>query len=300
MDIFDLSCCRVCPRECCVDRHTVTGYCGCGDKMKISFADIHMWEEPCLVGPGGAGAVFFTGCPLQCVFCQNYQISGHGSWGREVSENELSNIIQELVSRGAVNIDFVSPTQYSPQLADYLRVNKPPVPVVWNTGGYEKKETIERLDGLVDIYLPDLKYHGRKVSDKYSSAEDYEVFALESLSEMYRQVGVPVYDENGIMKRGMLIRHLVLPGHTLMSFHILDIIAEKFPGVPVSLMGQYFPSGAVSESFCPEINRKLKYTEYMKVVRYMENLGLDGYVQELSSAKSDFVPDFLKKTGVNT
>ena len=219
--------CNACPRGCNVDRQNTLGYCKSPEKFKLARASLHYWEEPCISGKNGSGAIFFSGCNLGCVFCQNYEIS-HGCKGVEVSDDDLVRIMKRLVDEGANNINFVNPTHYSLQLLRVLEKYKPPVPIVYNTSGYDSVETLKMLDGAVDIYLPDFKYIRPEKALKYSKAEDYPQVAEEALAEMKRQVGEDVFDENGIMQRGMIIRHLVLPSNTNSSISALDYLAKNF------------------------------------------------------------------------
>lgn len=282
--------CNACPRGCNVDREVSLGYCKSPEKFKLARASLHYWEEPCISGKNGSGAIFFSGCNLGCVFCQNYEIS-HGCKGVEVSDDDLVRIMKRLVDEGANNINFVNPTHYSLQLLRVLEKYKPPVPIVYNTSGYDSVETLKMLDGAVDIYLPDFKYIRPDKALKYSKAEDYPQVAEEALTEMKRQVGDDVFDENGIMQRGMIIRHLVLPSNTNSSISALDYLAENFGDTYISVMAQYVPCGDLTEY--KEINRRLTQREYDKVVNHIFDLGLQKiFVQELESAVTDYIPDF--------
>lgn len=282
--------CNACPRGCNVDREVSFGYCKSPEKFKLARTSLHYWEEPCISGKNGSGAIFFSGCNLGCVFCQNYEIS-HGCKGVEVSDDDLVRIMKRLVDEGANNINFVNPTHYSLQLLRVLEKYKPPVPIVYNTSGYDSVETLKMLDGAVDIYLPDFKYIRPDKALKYSKAEDYPQVAEEALAEMKRQVGDDVFDENGIMQRGMIIRHLVLPSNTNSSISALDYLAENFGDTYISVMAQYVPCGDLTEY--KEINRRLTQREYDKVVNHIFDLGLQKiFVQELESAVTDYIPDF--------
>ena len=282
--------CNACPRGCNVDREVSLGYCKSPEKFKLARASLHYWEEPCISGKNGSGAIFFSGCNLGCVFCQNYEIS-HGCKGVEVSDDDLVRIMKRLVDEGANNINFVNPTHYSLQLLRVLEKYKPPVPIVYNTSGYDSVETLKMLDGAVDIYLPDFKYIRPEKALKYSMAEDYPQVAEEALAEMKRQVGEDVFDENGIMQRGMIIRHLVLPSNTNSSISALDYLAENFGDTYISVMAQYVPCGDLTEY--KEINRPLTQREYDKVVNHIFDLGLQKiFVQELEAASDEFIPDF--------
>lgn len=282
--------CNACPRGCNVDREVSLGYCKSPEKFKLARASLHYWEEPCISGKNGSGAIFFSGCNLGCVFCQNYEIS-HGCKGVEVSDDDLVRIMKRLVDEGANNINFVNPTHYSLQLLRVLEKYKPPVPIVYNTSGYDSVETLKMLDGAVDIYLPDFKYIRPDKALKYSKAENYPQVAEEALAEMKRQVGDDVFDENGIMQRGMIIRHLVLPSNTNSSISVLDYLAENFGDTYISVMAQYVPCGNLTEY--KEINRRLTQREYDKVINHIFDLGLQKvFVQELESAVTDYIPDF--------
>lgn len=282
--------CNQCPRRCNVDRENALGYCRAPNAYKLARASLHFWEEPCISGKSGSGAVFFSGCNLGCVFCQNYEIS-HKCKGVEVSEERLIRIFEHLVDEGANNINLVNPTHYAVQLAHTLKKYKPPVPVVYNTSGYDSVDTLKLLDGLVDIYLPDFKYIRNDKALRYSRAEDYPQFAMPALTEMKRQVGNDVFDENGIMKRGMIIRHLVLPGNTNSAIQALDYLAENFGDTYISVMAQYVPCTDLSEY--KEINRKITKREYDKVVNHILELGLEKvFLQKLESATEDYIPDF--------
>ena len=282
--------CNACPRGCNVDREVSLGYCKSPEKFKLARASLHYWEEPCISGKNGSGAIFFSGCNLGCVFCQNYEIS-HGCKGVEVSDDKLIDIMKRLVDEGANNINFVNPTHYSLQLLRVLEKYKPPVPIVYNTSGYDSVEILKMLDGAVDIYLPDFKYIRPDKALKYSKAEDYPQVAEAALAEMKRQVGEDVFDENGIMQRGMIIRHLVLPSNTNSSISALDYLSENFGDTYISVMAQYVPCGDLTEY--KEINRPLTQREYDKVVNHIFDLGLDKiFVQELEAASDEFIPDF--------
>ena len=282
--------CNACPRGCNVDRQNTLGYCKSPEKFKLARASLHYWEEPCISGKNGSGAIFFSGCNLGCVFCQNYEIS-HGCKGVEVSDDDLVRIMKRLVDEGANNINFVNPTHYSLQLLRVLEKYKPPVPIVYNTSGYDSVETLKMLDGAVDIYLPDFKYIRPEKALTYSKAEDYPQVAEEALAEMKRQVGEDVFDENGIMQRGMIIRHLVLPSNTNSSISALDYLAENFGDTYISVRAQYVRCGDLAEY--KEINRPLTQREYDKVVNHIFDLGLQKiFVQELEAASDEFIPDF--------
>lgn len=286
--------CSLCPRNCHVDRSIVRGYCKCGSNLKIARAALHYWEEPCISGGNGSGTVFFSGCTLKCCFCQNFNISSEG-FGEEITVERLSEIFLELQEKGANNINLVTATQYLPSVLEALDQvrGQLKIPVVYNCGGYEKKETIEALKGYVDIFLPDLKYHDPELSKLYSGAEDYFKVASEAVRTMIEMTGAPEFDENGIMKKGVIIRHMILPGCYKDSIDLLHWIKENLPenGFLLSLMSQYTPF--YKSYMYPKINRRLTTFEYEKVLDEAIRLGLEnGYMQEKSSAKEEYTPPF--------
>ena len=281
--------CSICPRKCGVERENANGFCRTSDQFKIARAALHFWEEPCVSGKNGSGAVFFSGCNLKCVYCQNYEISRDNK-GIAVSRERLIEIFENLVAQGAENINLVNPTHYAPMLADVLRKWKSPVPIVYNSSGYESVETLKLLDGLIDIYLPDFKYIRNDKAERYSSASDYPETAKRALAEMYRQTGNAVFD-SGMMKRGMIIRHLILPQNTNSSLEIIDYVADHFENAYLSLMAQYIPCTNLEDY--KEINRTITKREYDKVVDYALSKGLEKlFVQELSSADDKYIPPF--------
>lgn len=285
--------CKLCPRNCGVTRtpQQGSGFCKMGALPVVARAALHFWEEPCISGEKGSGAVFFTGCSLQCIFCQNYQISTQRSVGKILTPQQLSDVFFRLIEQGANNINLVSAAHFVPVIVEALSLRPLPVPVVYNSGGYESLETLHMLDGLVQIYLPDYKYQDSELAKRFSGAADYVETAQKAILEMARQTGACQFDENGILQKGTIVRHLLLPGHTKNSIAALDWLAENLPqGVMVSLMGQYTPCGAVSAY--PELNRKVTAREYHKVQQHLFDLNLDGFVQELASAKKDYIPAF--------
>lgn len=288
--------CTLCPRNCGVERtaESGAGVCRMGTQPKIARAALHMWEEPCISGTRGSGAVFFSGCGLRCVFCQNEAISQQGE-GKIVTPERLAEIFCELEAQGAHNINLVTAAHFVPAVLEALSLYRPNIPIVYNSSGYESIETLRMLSGVVDIYLPDYKYIDPNMAAMLSGARDYPDVAFAAIAEMIRQTGAPVYDENGMMQRGTLIRHLVLPGLTGDSMKILTRIRDEFPGIPVSLMGQYTPCGRALSM--PGMDRKIKKKEYARVLAHMEAIGLDGYRQELGSADGAFIPSF-DETGV--
>ena len=280
--------CSICPRHCNVDRSVNLGFCQSPDNFRVARAALHFWEEPCISGKEGSGTVFFSGCNLKCVFCQNNEISAENK-GVEISDDKLISIFENLISQGANNINLVNPTHYAKRLAKVLGRWKSPVPIVYNSSGYEEVETLKMLDGLIDIYLPDLKYIRAEKAMRYSKAADYFEKASAALLEMRRQVE-DKFDGN-IMKSGMIIRHLILPQNTNSSIAVLDFIKSNFPNTFVSLMAQYTPCGDLSEF--PEINRKITKREYEKVVNYALDNSFDKlFIQELSPADKSFIPKF--------
>lgn len=256
----------------------------------LARADIHNWEEPCISGEKGTGAIFFSGCSLKCCFCQNYPIS-HENKGEEITTDRLVEIIKELEAKGVHTIDFVNPTHFSHILLEALNKYKPSVPVVYNSSGYDNIETLKQLEGLVDVYLPDLKYFSSEKSQKYAKCPDYFEKTSQAILEMYRQQPKNVF-KDGIIQKGLIIRHLILPANVDESKNILLWIKENLPDdTYISLMSQYTPYGNISEF--KELNRRLTTAEYNKVVDYFLELGLEnGFMQEKSSAKTDFIPDF--------
>ncbi len=284
--------CMQCPRECGALREAEygNGFCKMGADPVVARAALHFWEEPCISGKNGSGAVFFTGCSLQCVFCQNYEISTERAVGKCLSPKELSDVFKKLEAQGAHNINLVNPTHFALPILKALEMAKLSIPVVYNCGGYESLETLRLLDGAIDIYLPDMKYADNATAARYSGAENYVETAQAAILEMARQTG-PVQMQEGILQRGTIVRHLILPGNTRNSIAVLDWLKQNLPqGVLVSLMAQYIPCGRSSDF--PEINRKITKREYEKVEAYLFTLDLDGFVQERSSAKSNYVPSF--------
>ena len=284
--------CQLCPRRCGALRTETEGkgYCRMPALPVLARAALHQWEEPPISGTRGSGTIFFSGCPLGCVFCQNEEIS-HRDAGKPVTVQRLRQICMELVDQGAHNINFVTPTHYSHILAQVLDAPLP-VPVVFNSGGYDRVSTLESLEGKIDIYLPDLKYMDSVPAGRYSAAPDYPAVAAAAIREMVRQVGPCVFDENGLLKKGVIIRHLVLPGQAEGAKQVMDWVAREFPKGTVlfSLMSQYTPYGRADQF--PEIDRKLRRGEIRAVQDYMDALGLDGFTQERTSAKREYTPPF--------
>lgn len=267
-----------------------SGFCTLPKLPGICRADKHMWEEPNISGTRGSGTVFFSGCVLRCEYCQNSEIS-RSHCGKTVDAAGLAEIFRRLESEGVHNINLVSPTPYYPVIMQALDIYRPALPIVCNTSGYERIETIKALDGLIDIYLPDFKYSSAKAALKYSAAPDYPQTALAAIKEMVCQVGTPVHGDDGMMKKGVMIRHLILPNNVENSLGVLDMIADNLPAdIYVSLMAQYFPTGNETHS---ELNRKITEEEYERVSSYMMLLGLEnGFMQEHEAADSSYVPDW--------
>lgn len=279
--------CTLCPRRCGVDRRTALGFCRCPDKAIVAKTMLHKWEEPALAGNGGSGAVFFGGCTLGCVYCQNAAISRTPA-GKAVDSTGLRAIFDCLIAQGAENIDLVTPTQFLPTILPALEAPLP-VPVVYNTGGYERTETIRALSGKIDIYLPDMKYAEPGLAKALSGAENYFPVAAAAIREMFAQVGAPEW-EGERLKKGVIIRHLILPGQIENSLKILDWIGETFrPGeVLVSLMRQYTPMPGLSG----DLARKITEEEYQAVLSWMYLNDLQGFVQEAEAAQQAYIPDF--------
>ena len=291
-----MSDCTLCPRKCHANRLAgQVGFCGQTAEITAARAALHYWEEPCISGTTGSGAVFFCGCNLQCVFCQNHNIA-IGKSGRVVSPERLTEIFLELQAKGAANINLVTGTHFIPQIALALssaRTQGLTIPVVYNTGSYEEIASLELLEGLVDIYLPDLKYHSSDLSAKYSRAADYFEKASAAIAEMYRQTGTTVIDSGtGLMRRGIIVRHLLLPGETRDSKKILRYLYETYRNdIYVSIMNQYTPLEHVAQ--IPALNRRVTDAEYSRVLVFAERLGIEqGFYQEGGTASESFIPEF--------
>ena len=282
--------CRLCPRDCGALRgETGEGFCRMGALPRIARAAPHYDEEPVVSGARGSGAVFFSGCSLQCCFCQNYALS-HEGFGKEVGVERLREIYFELIEQGVHNINLVNPTHYAHAIRASLEGGLP-VPVVWNSDGYEKVETLRAMEGRVQVYLPDLKYVDADSAGRYSGAADYFRFAAPALKEMLRQVGPVELDDDGLIRRGMIVRHLILPGRAEESMRVLDFIRAELPGAWVSLMAQYLPFG--DSAGVDELGRRLNQEEYDRVAAHLLELGLeDGFIQELSSSDEKYIPRF--------
>lgn len=286
--------CNICPRKCNIDRTIYKGYCGMDDTLVVARAALHMWEEECISGKEGSGAVFFAGCNLRCVFCQNRNISKNGA-GKTITVDRLADIFCELQKKGANNINLVTPTHYTKQIMAALDIAKDKglnIPVVYNCGGYESVDTIKKLKGYVDIFLPDFKYVDKNISKKYSNCEDYFDVAKKGLAAMYEIVGNPQFDERGMMKKGVIVRHLMLPGHVKDSKSVLKYLHETYGNnIYISIMSQYTP--LVDKDKYKEIARKLYPAEYKRLVDYAIDIGIvNGFVQEGDVADESFIPEF--------
>ena len=293
--IDKLSKCDICPRMCKVNRlEGKTGFCRCDEKIKIALVSSHYFEEPCISGKEGSGTIFFSNCNLECIYCQNHEVSQEGI-GKEVSIERLSEIMLEQQARGVNNINLVTGTMYIYQIIEAIKIAKDrglTIPIVYNTSGYENVETIKDLKGIVDIYLPDLKYYNNELATKYSNCPNYFEVATEAIKEMSRQVPENQFNEKGIMTKGLIIRHLILPNHVQNSKNILKWIKDNLPSKTyVSVMAQYFPTYKAKEN--KEINRKISKKEYEQIENYLFTLGLEeGYMQDLGEHEEEYVPKF--------
>lgn len=285
--------CTLCPHKCKVDRNINIGRCKAGDKIEIGGTSLHKFEEPCISGANGSGTVFFSKCNLNCVFCQNYEISNLGN-GKKIEVEELSNIFLKQQEKNAENINLVSPTIYADKIVEAIKIAKEKglkIPIIYNTNGYENIETLKKLDGYIDVYLPDLKYYYEELAIKYSKVQNYFKIVTEAIKEMYKQVGSPKFDENGMIKKGLIIRHLVLPNNLENSKKVLKWIKENIDEKAyVSIMTQYFPTYKAQEY--QEINRKINKEEYVEIENYIYDLGIEnGYMQDFSEENEEqYVP----------
>lgn len=284
--------CTICPHKCGINRNEKIGRCKSGKEIKIALYSTHNFEEPCISGEKGSGTIFFSNCNMNCIYCQNYEISQIGK-GKEISIEKLAEIMLEQQEKGVENINLVTPTSYCMHIIEAIKIAKEKglkIPIVYNTNAYESVETLKLLDGFIDIYLPDLKYYYNELGEKYSKVKNYFEIATQAIKEMYRQVGQPVLDENGIMKKGLMIRHLILPNNIENSKQILKWIKENIDNnVYVSIMAQYFPTYKAKET--NDINRKLTQKEYEEVEQYIYDLELEnGYIQELGEHEEEYVP----------
>ena len=281
--------CTLCPRRCGVDRSVRTGFCGLGENMLIARIAPHLWEEPPVSGSRGTGAVFFSGCTLRCAYCQNGEIS-HRNQGRPFTPRGLADSLKRLEDLGMQSISLITATPFVPAILDALSLYRPSLPLVWNSSGYESLETLRMLNGIIDVYLPDLKHYSSRMGALCAEAPDYFAVASRAIPEMCRQTGSPVYDENGIMLRGTLVRHLILPSLTGESMKLLTWVKDTLPpGTPVSLMRQYLPCNDVH---IPGLRRPVSEAEYRRVRDHMLALDLPGFLQESASVSADFIPLF--------
>ena len=291
----ELKKCKICPNNCEVNRIDGNiGMCRANDKVKIALASLHFFEEPCISGEKGSGTVFFSNCNLKCKFCQNYEISDLGK-GKEITIEELANTFIDLQAKGANNINLVTPTIYAYQIIEALKIAKSKglkIPIVYNSNGYESIETLKALDGYIDVYLPDLKYYYDELAIKYSGVKRYFENATIAIKEMYRQVGYPKLDEKGMIQKGVIIRHLVLPNYLQNSKEILKWIKNNIDErVYISIMAQYFPCYKAKQ--IEELNRKLSKEEYEEIETFVYELGIEnGYMQDLGENEEEYVPDF--------
>ena len=292
LELDRLKKCTICPHKCGIDRTKYIGRCKSTEKVKIALYSIHNFEEPCISGEKGSGTIFFSNCNLNCVFCQNYEISQQGR-GKEVEIEELAKIMLKHQEKGVENINLVTPTSYSVQIKEAIIIAKEnglKIPIVYNTNGYENVETLRELDGLIDIYLPDLKYYYNSLGKNFSKVDNYFEIATNAIKEMYRQVGSPILNERGVMQKGLMVRHLILPNNIENSKKCLKWLKENFNDkIYISLMAQYFPTYKAKEII--EINRKLTPKEYEEIEKYLYDLDIEnGYIQELGEHEEEYVP----------
>lgn len=290
---MNLEKCEICPHKCGIDRtKQEIGRCKSTDKVKVALCSIHHFEEPCISGGHGSGTVFFSNCNLNCIYCQNYEISQEGK-GKEISIEELASMFIEQQNKHAENINLVTPTSYAFQIIEAIKIAKKKgltIPIIYNTNGYEAIETLKELEGYIDVYLPDLKYYDNEIAKKYSKIENYFEIATKAIQEMYRQVGSPKLDERGMIQKGLMIRHLVLPNYVENSKNILKWVKENIDeNVYVDIMAQYFPTYRAKED--KRLNRKLTLDEYHEIEEYVYQLDIkNGYMQELGEHEEEYVP----------
>lgn len=293
MEMFNS--CILCPRNCGVDRTTTLGVCQVSAKVKVARAALHFWEEPCISGTKGSGAVFFSGCSLHCVFCQNEEIS-HGKVGQEITIEELAGLYMDLQNQGANNINLVTGTHYIPQIVESVTIARKKglnIPIIYNTSGYETVESLRLLEGIVNTYLPDFKYMDNSLALKYSHAKDYPDVAKEAIAEMVRQCGKPQFDNNGFIKSGVIVRQLLLPGHVKDAKSIVKYLYETFGDrIYISMMSQYTPMPHIASKY-PELNRRVTKREYDSLINYAIDLGVENaFIQDRAVAKESFIPEF--------
>ena len=291
----ELKSCNICPHKCGVNRlNGIKGRCKCDNKIKIALASVHNYEEPCISGKNGSGTVFFSNCNLNCIYCQNYEISQLGK-GKEITIEHLAQIFIKQQEKNVNNINLVTPTMYVPQIIESIKIARKKglnIPIIYNSNGYENVETIKKLNGYIDIYLPDLKYYSNEIAKKYSKIDNYFETAISAIKEMQKQVGNPIFNEEGIIQKGVIIRHLILPHHLLNTKNILKYVKENFDeNTYISIMAQYFPTYKAKEDKL--INRKKKKKEYKEIENYLYLLNLkNGYIQELGEHEEEYVPNF--------
>ena len=291
----ELKSCNICPHKCGVNRlNGIKGRCKCDNKIKIALASVHNYEEPCISGKNGSGTVFFSNCNLNCIYCQNYEISQLGK-GKEITIEHLAQIFIKQQEKNVNNINLVTPTMYVPQIIEAIKIARKKglnIPIIYNSNGYENVETIKKLNGYIDIYLPDLKYYSNEIVKKYSKIDNYFETAISAIKEMQKQVGNPIFNEEGIIQKGVIIRHLILPHHLLNTKNILKYVKENFDeNTYISIMAQYFPTYKAKEDKL--INRKLTKKEYKEIENYLYLLNLkNGYIQELGEHEEEYVPNF--------
>lgn len=299
MDI--LKKCTLCPRECKVNRFEEYGYCHASSKIKIARYSLHEWEEPCISKEKGSGTIFFSYCNMQCIFCQNYKISKEHI-GYEITIDDFVNICLELQEKGAHNINLVTPTHYIPQIILGIKKARKKglsLPIIYNSSGYEKKETIKLLKGTIDIYLPDFKYYDNNLAKKYSHAPNYQQYAIESLKEMYQQIGPPVYNDKGVLQKGVIVRHLCLPRETMDTKKILKYLHKTYANqIIISIMNQYTP---VRKCQFQNLNRTLTEQEYEEIIDFAWEIGIrNAFIQEGETQKDSFIPEFFEEPKKNS
>lgn len=294
---YDYTSCRLCPRSCGINRLERTGVCGADAQMRVARAALHMWEEPCISGAAGSGAVFFAGCSLGCVFCQNHDIAQGGKLvGKSVSIERLAEIFLELQGKGANNINLVTPDHYAPSIVQALALAKTKglhLPVICNCSGYMSLDTVKLLAGYIDVWLPDFKYFSSELSARYSKAPDYFEIASSALAEMVKQCPEPVFDDHGMIRRGVIVRHLTLPGHGADSKKVIQYLHENYgDSIYISIMNQYTPMPHIGDHY-PELDRKVPDRVYDALINYALKIGVEnGFIQEGETAKESFIPAF--------
>lgn len=288
----DYLCCTLCQRRCRINRHEAKGYCKSTASLSVARAALHLWEEPIISGTRGSGTIFFSGCSLGCIYCQNHEISG-AQLGRELTPKALADVMLRLEERGAHNVNLVTPTHFAPSVREAILIAKSnglSLPIVYNTGSYDSQEALSLMSGLVDVYLPDLKYYRSETARELSYAEDYPSVAREAIAEMHRQTGAPVIGEDGLIRRGTVVRILLLPGHVAEAKLSLKYLYEAYGNeIFVSLMSQYTPIGKMP----PPLNRRVTREEYRQLTDYAARLGVENcFIQDISSSSEAFIPDF--------